>query len=233
MIDYYNMSEFEVMQHRHSVRAYTEDPIPGYIRQELDDYAEKLNAGSGLHIFLRYDDPEGFDSALAHYGRFRNVKNYIVLAGKKEAVPASGEDYGFEFSCGYCGEAMVLKAQRLGLNTCWTALTFNRKKVRELIPEGEELCMVIALGYGQTQGIPHKGKKISDVCSSDFDEGLLEGVEAALLAPTAINQQKFWFFMEEGEPCIKVKGIGSWTRVDLGIAAYHFEAVTGFALNVR
>ena len=93
---------------------------------------------------VRYDDPDGFDSRMAHYGHFRNVKNYIVLAGKK--------DDDFDYLCGYYGEKIVLFAQMQGLNTCWAALTFNKRKVRELIPDGETLCMVIALGYGETQG---------------------------------------------------------------------------------
>ena len=132
----------EAIDTRHSVRAYRNDPIEEEKRRQLDRFAEECNRESGLHIFLRYDDPEGFDSRLAHYGHFRNVRNYIVLAGKDQPE--------FDFRCGYYGEKIVLLAQQLGLNTCWTALTFNKRKVRELIPDGETLCMVIALGYGET-----------------------------------------------------------------------------------
>ena len=52
----------------------------------------------------------------------------------------------------------------------------------------------------------------------------IDGVEAALKAPTAVNQQKFMFSLSDGEPVLRVKGFGSYTKVDLGIAAYHFEA---------
>ena len=124
---------------------------------------------------------------------------------------------------------MVLYAQQLGLNTCWVALTFNKKKVKEIVPAEEKLSMVISLGYGETQGTEHKGKSIKDVVDvqGEMPEWFVTGVEAALKAPTAINQQKFCFTLDGDKPKVKVKGIGAHTKVDLGIVAYHFEAATG------
>ena len=214
------MTILEAIDARHSVRAYQEKPIDQETRRQLDEFTDKCNQESGLHFFIRYDDPDGFDSRLAHYGHFRNVRNYIVLAGRK------GPE--FDFRCGYCGEKMVLFAQQLGLNTCWAALTFNKRKVRELIPDGETLCMVIALGYGETQGCPRKSKTYADVTENGTDEAWFrQGVEAALKAPTAVNQQKFVFSVRGGEPVARAKGFGSLTQVDLGIVVYHFEAASG------
>ena len=214
------MTILEAIDARHSVRAYRDEPIETEKREQLDQFAEACNEASGLHIFLRYDDPDGFDSRLAHYGHFRNVRNYIVLAGKK------GPE--FDYRCGYYGEKIVLFAQQLGLNTCWAALTFNKRKVRELIPEGETLCMVIALGYGETQGSAHRSKTPAEVTENGADEAWFsQGIDAALKAPTAVNQQKFLFSVRSGEVTARPKGIGSLLRVDLGIAAYHFEAASG------
>ena len=169
------MTIIEAIDARHSVRAYQDQPIHQETRRQLCLFAEECNQESGLHIFIRYDDPEGFDSRLAHYGHFRNVKNYIVLAGKKT------DD--FEFLCGYYGEKIVLFAQQLGLNTCWAALTFNKKAVRKLIPDGETLCMVIALGYGETQGAGRKSKTMKDVTEGTADQPwFAKGIDAALKA---------------------------------------------------
>lgn len=221
------MTDLEAIRARHSVRNYLEKPIPAELRAELDGYVASLNAESGLHIRIVYDDPAGFDSRLAHYGSFRNVANYIVLAGKREG--------GFDFRCGYYGEKLVLFAQKLGLNTCWAALTFNKKRVRELVPEGESLCMVIALGFGAGQGTPHRGKTADKVTelSGPAPDWFRDGVEAALLAPTAVNQQKFCFSLEGEEPVIRVKGLGTCTRVDLGIAALHFELGSGRKVRAK
>lgn len=210
----------EAMQARHSVRAYRDQTIPEEIRTKLDACAEECSKEGDLRIFVRYNDPEGFDSRLAHYGSFRNVKNYIVLAGKKT------ED--FDLRCGYYGEKLVLFAQQLGLNTCWTALTFNKKAVKKLLRDGESLCMAISLGYGETQGKAHKGKKAEDVADvSGVPEWFREGVEAALLAPTAVNQQKFRFSYRDGKAYLSAKGTGFYLMTDLGIVKYHFEAISG------
>lgn len=219
------MTIMEAIDARHSVRAYKDIPIGQDIREKLDEFVSRCNEESGLHITVRYDDPEGFDSRLARYGSFRNVKNYIILAGRKTA--------DFNYICGYYGEKVVLYAQQLGLNTCWAALTFNRKKVRELIQEDETLCMVIALGYGETQGHPHKGKSLHDVVDvkGGMPEWFVEGVESALKAPTAVNQQKFTFSLDDGKPSVRARGLGSNAKVDLGIVAYHFDAATGMNVS--
>ena len=219
------MTIMEAIDARHSVRAYKDVPIGQDIRGKLDEFVSRCNEESGLHITVRYDDPEGFDSRLARYGSFRNVKNYIILAGRKTA--------DFNYICGYYGEKVVLYAQQLGLNTCWAALTFNRKKVRELIQEDETLCMVIALGYGETQGHPHKGKSLHDVVEvkGGMPEWFVEGVESALKAPTAVNQQKFTFSLDDGKPSVRARGLGSNVKVDLGIVAYHFDAATGMNVS--
>ena len=215
------MTLLEAIDARHSVRAYKDKSIEPEIREQLNAFIDECNAESGLHITVKYDEPDGFDSGLAHYGGFSNVKNYIVLAGKKSE--------NFDYLCGYYGEKIVLYAQQLGLNTCWVALTFNKKKVKEIVPDGEKLCMVISLGYGETQGNKHKGKSMSDVTDVQgaMPEWFVKGVEAALKAPTAINQQKFCFSLEGDEPKVKVKGMGVHTKVDLGIIAYHFEVASG------
>lgn len=215
------MDILQAIQERHSVRVYKDQPIEEEKRTKLQDLAGACNAESGLHIFIRFDDSEGFDSRMAHYGSFRNVKNYIVLAGPE------GKD--IEEDCGYYGEKLVLEAQMMGLNTCWVALTFNKKMVKKLIPDGEQLCMVIALGYGENQGTAHKGKSLDELMATkgSMPDWFRKGAEAAMLAPTAVNQQKFKMGIKDGEPVIRISGRGFYTKTDLGIVKYHFEAASG------
>ena len=51
---------------------------------------------------------------------------------------------------------------------------------------------------------------------------------SSLLAPTAMNQQKFTFTLQGGNRAAKA-GTGFYTKVDLGIAKYHFEIGAGTA----
>lgn len=158
---------------------------------------------------------------MASYGSFKNVNNYIVLKGKKIR--------DFEYLCGYYGEKIVLYAQQLGLNTCWVALTFNKRRVKEVVPDGETLCMVISLGYGETQGKEHSSKTVKGVseCDGVMPLWFRDGIDAALKAPTATNQQKFFFTLNGNTVTVRTKGIGIHTKTDLGIVAYHFEAASG------
>ena len=105
----------DLMRKRHSVRQYLDKAIPDQIRKELDAYAAELNRESGLKIQILYDEPDCFNSRMARYGRFENCANYIAMVGKKDSDP--------DERCGCSGELLVLKAQELGLNTCWVALT--------------------------------------------------------------------------------------------------------------
>ena len=157
---------------------------------------------------------------MAHYGKFSGVTNYIAMIGKK------GPD--LEEACGYYGERLVLKAQQLGLNTCWVAMTYSKIRSAFSVGEGEKLCIVISLGYGKTQGVPHKSKAIEKVAKTDgpAPDWFTSGVEAALLAPTAMNQQKFRFTLTDDKVSVRA-GVGFYTKIDLGIVRYHFEAGAG------
>ncbi len=217
------METLEIMKQRHSVRQYTDKKIEKEKRDALDELATRINEKTGLHIQIFYDEPKCFNSMIAHYGSFKGVNNYITLVGKKSSK--------LDESLGYFGEQIVLKAQELGLNTCWVAL--NHGKSNAKIDKGEKQVCVIALGYGETNGVPHKSKSVSQV--SNYRQGMpewfLRGVEAALLAPTAVNQQKFYFELLTDNTVKATSGRGFYTRLDLGIAEYHFETVTDKAVK--
>src|SRR5699024_5027431 len=133
-----------------------------------------------------------------------------------------------EETCGYYGEKIVLYAQTLGLNTCWVAMTYSKGKAVFQLDPGEKLCLVIAVGYGQTQGVSHKVKAREAVMKVQGTppDWFIRGIDAALLAPTAMNQQKFTFSLDGSNVTAKA-GIGFYSKIDLGIAKYHFELGAG------
>ena len=209
----------ELMKSRHSVRQYLDKQIPADIREQLEAYAAELNQESGLHMQLIYDEPECFSSRMAHYGKFENCSNYIALVGEK--TPDLDEKAGFY------GELLVLKAQELGLNTCWAALTHGKSKA-EVGPNEKEV-IIIALGYGKTQGKERKSKtaaQVSDMTSAD-PQWYQDGIQAALLAPTATNQQKFTFSRDSDKVTAKAGRLGACLKIDLGIVKCHFELGAG------
>ncbi len=214
------MTLLEAIQSRHSVRAYQDRKIEPEHRQELLLFIEECNRESGLRMQLVLEEAAGFAGFLASYGLFSGVKNYIAIVGKKEA--------GIEEKCGYYGEKVVLRAQQLGLNTCWVGGTFSKRKTVFAATAEEKLYLVIAVGYGQTQGKARRSKSIERVAKAEGDmpEWFRKGVEAALLAPTALNQQKFQFILR-GNTVQAVAGVGPFSHLDLGIAKCHFEIGAG------
>ena len=217
----------EAILARHSVRAYKEEPLTEDVVKVLENEISQVNQKSKLHIQLILNEPKAFQGAFAKYGKFRNVSNYLVLAGKK------AED--LDERVGYYGEYLVLLAQTLGLNTCWVGLSYTKVPGTYVLDEGEKIACYIAIGYGETQGTSHKIKTIEQVSNVSERTPLWfkKGVEAALLAPTAVNQQKFSFEyvgMKEGHHLVHAKkgfSMIGYTQMDMGIAKYHFEIGAG------
>lgn len=216
------MDMMELMRARHSVRQYTDRKIEAEKRAQLDAFCQVCNEESGLKIQMIYDEPKCFDSMMAHYGKFSGVTNYISVVGPK------GKE--LDEKAGYYGEKLVLKAQELGLNTCWVAMTHG--KSRAVVGKGEKEAIIISLGYGEKQGVEHKSKPTEQLAAvpSDAPEWYQTGVKAALLAPTAMNQQKFSIALE-GDTAKITAGSGFYTKLDLGIVKCHFELASGHAVK--
>ena len=217
----------EAIEARHSVRAYKDLPLSKEIVKLLEDELVKLNNEGQLHIQLICNEPKAFQGTMAKYGKFRNANNYLVMAGKK------AED--LDERIGYYGEHLVLLAQTLGLNTCWVGLSYSKVPGTYVLEEGEKIACYIAIGYGETQGVGHKIKTVEQVSNaSDITPSWFKkGVEAALLAPTAVNQQKFSFEyvgMNNNRHQVRAKkgfSMIGYTQMDLGIAKFHFEIGAG------
>jgi len=213
----------EAIKARHSVRKYADKPIETAKVATLRAEVEKQNAESGLSIQLVLEEPKCFSTGMWKYGQFSGVKNYFVMAGPK------GKEA--EDKIGYYGEKLVLLAQTLGLNTCWVGLTYKKIPGTYTLRNGDIVHCVIALGYGTTQGVQHLMKPVEQFYESEGlpPEWFRAGMEAAMLAPTAVNQQKFKIILNEGNK-VEAKTLFSmagYTNIDLGIVKYHFEVGAG------
>lgn len=221
------MTLLEAIEARHSVRAYKNEPLAEDVVKVLEEQIAALNQEGHLHMQLVVNEPKAFQGTLAKYGKFRNASNYIVMAGKR------ADD--LDERIGYYGEHLVLLAQTLGLNTCWVGLSYSKVPGTYQLADGEKIVCYIAIGYGEVQGTNHKIKTVEQVSNASDNTPLWfrKGVEAALLAPTAVNQQKFSFEyagMNNNRHQVSVKkgfSMIGYTQIDLGIAKYHFEIGAG------
>lgn len=216
------MTISEAIKMRHSVRSYQQKPIETETIQTLQKEIDACNSESGLHIQLVTNEEKAFSGMMAHYGKFSSVQNYIALIGKKSSR--------LDEQIGYYGERIALFAQTLGLNTCWVAMTFSKGATKSncKLEKGEKIVCVLSLGHGETQGVAHKSKPMEQLCNTDnpMPDWFRSGMETALLAPTAMNQQKF--LITQKSNIVKAESLGGfYSKVDLGIVKYHFEIGAG------
>ena len=218
----------EAIEARHSVRAYKGQPLAADVVEVLEEKISELNEKGHLHMQLIRNETKAFQGKLAKHGKFRGVNDYIVMACQKAV--------DLDERIGYYGEQLVLLAQTLGLNTCWVGLSYSKVPGTYVLEAGEVIEAYISIGYGETQGVSHKIKRVEQVSNANdlTPSWFRQGVEAALLAPTAVNQQKFFFEYipaRDGKPVqVLAKrnfSLIGFTQMDLGIAKCHFEIGAG------
>ncbi|MCR4996338.1 MAG: nitroreductase [Butyrivibrio sp.] len=214
------MTEIEAIKARHSVRSYKPDMIEPEKVIQLRAKITELNDESGLDLQFIEDVGATYNKFMTRIAGLGSAPSVIACVGKDT------ED--LDEKVGYYGEKLVLFAQTIGLNTCWTG-TFNRKNIAAKVAPDERLVIAIAIGYGKDQGRTRKSKTADQVIEANGDrpEWFDKGVEMALLAPTAINQQKFVIKLTDDEKVEFIDKGGVLSKVDIGIVKCHFEIGSG------
>ena len=210
------MTEIEAIKDRHSVRSYKPDKIEAEKITMLNDKIKELNEAGNLHLQLIEDAGNTYNKLLNRVTGLGSAPSVIACVGH--------DDDTLDQRIGYYGEKLVLFAQSIGLNTCWAG-TFNKKNIGAEVRDGESLVISIAIGYGNDKGKPHRSKNTEQVIEAKGDRPYWfnKGVEMALLAPTAINQQKFVIRLNDDESVDFIDKGGILSQVDLGIVKCHFE----------
>ena len=209
-----------MMEKRHTVRKYLDKPLDMDLIGLLNDRIERNNCVYNLTFKLITNNSDGL-SSLARLMSNNSVQNYTILAGK--------DNSDLDKKIGYCGAGLILYAQSLGLNTWWCGGMFNGKNaLKHLDNKAVRVNGVIAIGYGKTQGVPHKSKTADQVShfKGDAPGWFKSGIKALLLAPSALNRQPYIVNGEGNKVSLKVKS-GTFSQVDLGIGKYFFELGAG------
>ena len=210
------MDEMQAAMERHSVRKYTTEPLSEEHVRALEDAIDEINREANLSARLVLNEPKGFGNLILKTIGFRNCVNYIAMIGPN--------DGSLNERCGYYGERLVLLAQSLGLRTCW-ALLCNKKQIK--VGDGERFAIGISVGYGENDGVPHKDKPIEEIADlTDAPEWFRKGLECVMLAPSGRNKQPISFSQKDGKVSVHYNA-NNLTRVDCGIAKYHFELGAG------
>jgi len=212
---------------RHSVRHYIHKPFSEELIQTLQEKIDECNREGNLRIRLVTNETKAFTGIMS-YGQFYGVENYLIMIGKK------AED--LDERVGYYGEKLVLFVQTLGLNTCWVGISYRKVEQPFKLKQDEKVACVISIGYGENKYRNMKKKSCEAVSNikKDSPSWFRKGMEAVVLCPTAVNQQRFNFELldetRDGKQLVLAKtkfSLIGYTKMDLGIAKYHFELAAG------
>lgn len=220
------MDTMEAMRARHSVRQYNGKPIEGEALAKLQELIDWANTEGNLHIQYITGTEKVFSGMVKTFCGWKDIPGYLAMVGP--------DTPDLNHLLGYYGEHIVIEAQKMGLNTCWAGM-FKKKHVTADIAPGERLVLVIAIGYGETQGKerPSKSAPQVSVVNCEAPDWFNAGVECALIAPTAVNQQKFTFTLNADETVALTCDKGPHSETDMGIVRYHFEFASGHKVQVR
>ena len=215
------MITVEAIRERHSVREYDGKPLSRAEFDALGAVVEECARESGLDIQLVGDNPEVFN-VIARFGLIRGCRTHVAFV----VDDAKAGDVAADEAIGYWGQKIVLAAQDMGLNTCWCALC-SRKKSRAVVAPGKKIRLVIAVGHGKTQGFSRKTKNVEALSSVECAKApawFAAAMEAAQLAPTAMNNQNFKITLLSDGKTVRIDAPQSGLNViDEGIVRCNFE----------
>lgn len=215
------MITVETIRERHSVREYDGKPLARAEFGALGAVVEECARESGLDIQLVGDNPEVFN-VIARFGLIRGCRTHVafVIDDGKACDVVDDE------AIGYWGQKIVLAAQDMGLNTCWCALC-SRKKSRAVVAPGKKIRLIIAVGHGKTQGFSRKTKSVEALSSVECAKApawFAAAMEAAQLAPTAMNNQNFKITLLSDGKTVRIDAPQNGLNViDEGIVRCNFE----------
>ncbi len=198
-------------QERYACRVF-DSPVSPSEYAALSYVAGRFEAGS-VRLRLCRVPERFFGGSLMGLGRVQGCSCLclVCISDEKDTTLA-----------GFCGEALVLHAVRLGLTTCWLTGGYSRKMAEEICPEGFKILAVIALGHAPApSGLSRKRKELKKLCLSDPAQWPHVFLQAAMLvqaAPSSGNSQPFLMDCRENTFMLDSS---DRTRLELGIGICH------------
>jgi nitroreductase len=194
----------DMIYKRKSCRSFTDEPVAENIIEKIEAFPMKpLYPEIGVHWKVVTRD---------------QVKCICPWTTRQLIAVYSEEKDGYLENAGFLFQQLELYMQTLGLGVCWLGMGRMNPKTTEKV-EGMKFVIMLAFGYPKGDNLRHgrtefKRKKLSQI-SDQWDRKL----EAARLAPSAVNIQPWYFTHEGGAIRVYCNQIG--TRLDAGIALAH------------
>jgi len=201
----------------------------------IEAAAARFRPFADAHAVLVRDVPDTFFTGLVgSYGKVTGARSALVFVA--DGSSPTGSEH-----CGYTGEGLVLETHALGLTTCWIGGSFSRSAVtgtmdlgpdevvRAISPVGTALerpSSTERLLFGAAR--PKRRRPADEIAPGweTWPRWAVAGIDAARIAPSAMNRQPWRFRMEDGAVVIAAVAPPTpmgFSRLDCGIAMLHFE----------
>jgi len=223
-------SWYHAIEKRHSVRQYSEEAVPVELLDEIEHICDKFHPFHGARAALvREPQSDAFKGLIGPLLKVKGAPHYVAFVG-------DADFNHFETALGYMGEGVILGATSKGLNSCWVTGFFRPENVEEdvAIKDGERIIGVSPIGYAEESkdrvgtAREHDRKPLSKLIKSgNIDQKWVKpALEAARLAPSAVNRQPWRFEVSSDSIIISYAGLfdlGTSKAIDCGIAMLHAE----------
>ncbi|MBN2076590.1 MAG: hypothetical protein JW762_13665 [Dehalococcoidales bacterium] len=206
---------YKVIEKRRSRRRYDERLPKGNHLKRIKSVCEDFRPfESARSVFVQEPPDNVFKGIIGAYGTIKGAKAFIAFVGNSRH-PAVEEQVG------YMGEGIVLDAEASSLNTCWVGGTFKRELVDSLVDlqKNEKVYAITPVGYARKGlnleervmagfGLMHRRKSLSETTrglkKSQWPKWMKLSLEAARIAPSAVNRQPWLFLLDENSITVAV-----------------------------
>jgi nitroreductase len=228
MIMMLNVAWYEVLFQRHSFRRFQKRDLSDYEYNEMRKFSVTFKPfGEAARVKVA---PEGGEAVFKGSGGVKGARGaYMAFISGSQVTPQN------LLRAGYSGEAAVLEAVRLGLDTCWTVAHFRSGKVMEQmgLDPGVKVYGVSPLGHGapgagSVAGYKRMETESLTVGSQQQELWQASALEAARLAPSDRNRQPWRFVIGADSILLRLDApprtrLDHWKYLDCGIVMLHLE----------
>ena len=200
----------EIIRKRKSVRKYDHTPLDAATLEKIQAQFKRLTP---LHPEICYS----IEITNKTKGIFNVKAPHYLIFGSEEK-----DDYCENI--GFIGQQLDLFLSEMGIGTCWLGVSKPQERESSALPH------VICMSFGKPAEPLYR--TLSDFKRkplADISEGVDKRLEAARLAPSAINSQNWYFIADGGKiHCYRKKNnpllgliYNKMNRIDMGIAICH------------
>lgn len=227
----------EVITTRHSVRTYTNTPIPEELITKIKNYIKTVDNpfNKNIRIELIAQNTDNSNIKLGTYGVIKGANYFLVSACENDSLSLT--------ALGYTLEKVILYCTSLGLGTVWLGGTFNKGnfakainlKPNEILPivspigyeSSKKSIIATLMGNNNNKRKPYSelffNENFSTPLTKETSKEYFEPLEMLRLAPSAINKQPWRVLKVKNTLHFYIDSKKEVAKIDIGIALCHFH----------